>query len=589
MLYHPSHSLLLLAFMFVVRPNLPAQAPADSTRQWVLQFKNESATRSEVFYQVANSIAALNSTDRCKTLEVLEAEGSARPSYRFQLLRLQVFLASISRFCPDRKPDEEIINLGLREAFETRDPVLIAEMNREVMSYFVRKNDYGSAGVYGLVAKEYEERAGLNHFTNTASLRFYLGFCSFHSRDYPMAIKANLEALHLSSQPGTDPTDTLDPLSQINAWNTIGLSYSKLGSYDSAFHAFRHALHINERINNPFWRGLVEGNMGDIYFRRGQYDSARILLLRDVEASRAAGQWDNAANSLQWIARINAQEGDAHFALDQNRQATIWLKQAYKAEFQENLYYTYIQVFKTLRQPDSMDLYMNKYLLLHDSLEAVATKARDDIVRMRMDNQKFIYEILTLNQEKQKITLIRNLIVFIILLAAATGYLLFHRSWLKMKWRQQKTLFEKEKAEQEATAAREQLALYTEFLGEKTKQVDDLEDRLLQQRLLPDTNGDSADLEQITLLTDEDWEQFRMLFERVHPGFFRALQNMAPDITVAEQRMAALIKLQIPAKKAASILAISPNSVHKSRQRLRKRLGLENDNALDTFFASALN
>ena len=567
--------------MFVTRPVLDAQAPEDSIRRWVLQFKSESAARPEVFYQVASSISELDSTDRCKTVEVLEKEGPSKAHYRYHLLRLQVFLASISKFCPDWKPDDEIINLGLGIAFETRDPVLIAEMNREVMSYYVRKKDFGSAGVYGLVAKEYEEKAGLDHFANTASMRFYLGYCSFHSRDYPMAIKANLEALHLDSLTRTDPTDTLDPLSQINAWNTIGLSYSKLGSYDSAFHAFRHALHINERINNPFWKGLVEGNMGDIHYMKGQYDSARIFLLRDVETSRAAGQWDNAANSLQWIARINAMEGDAHLALDQNRQATEWLRQMPRAEFQENLYFTYIQVFKALRQPDSMDLYMNKYLMLHDSLEAVATKAKDDIVHMRMENQKFIYEILTLNQQKQKIALIRNLIVFIILLGAITGYLLIHRSWLKMKWRQQKALFEKEKAEQDAHAAIEQLALYTEFLAEKTKQVNELEDRLLQHRLLPDPSDEGNDLEQLTLLTEEDWEKFRILFERVHPGFFRDLQNIAPDITLAELRMAALIKLQIPTKKASSILAISPNSVHKSRQRLRKRLGIDSDTTLD--------
>ncbi len=49
--------------------------------------------------------------------------------------------------------------------------------------------------------------------------------------------------------------------------------------------------------------------------------------------------------------------------------------------------------------------------------------------------------------------------------------------------------------------------------------------------------------------------------------------------------MASLIKLKVPAKKAAIILGISPNSVYKTRQRLRHRLGLSTDGELDDYFS----
>jgi DNA-binding CsgD family transcriptional regulator len=57
-----------------------------------------------------------------------------------------------------------------------------------------------------------------------------------------------------------------------------------------------------------------------------------------------------------------------------------------------------------------------------------------------------------------------------------------------------------------------------------------------------------------------------------------------PDMTNAEQRMAALIKLRLSGKDAARILGISPDSVRKSRQRLRQRLGLQGDEELEPFF-----
>jgi DNA-binding CsgD family transcriptional regulator len=47
---------------------------------------------------------------------------------------------------------------------------------------------------------------------------------------------------------------------------------------------------------------------------------------------------------------------------------------------------------------------------------------------------------------------------------------------------------------------------------------------------------------------------------------------MVPDITPAEQRMAAFSRLHLNTKQMASMLGISPDSVYKIKQRLRKRL-----------------
>ena len=44
------------------------------------------------------------------------------------------------------------------------------------------------------------------------------------------------------------------------------------------------------------------------------------------------------------------------------------------------------------------------------------------------------------------------------------------------------------------------------------------------------------------------------------------------DITISEQRMAALTRLRLTTSQVASMLGISVDSVHKSRQRLRQRL-----------------
>ena len=72
----------------------------------------------------------------------------------------------------------------------------------------------------------------------------------------------------------------------------------------------------------------------------------------------------------------------------------------------------------------------------------------------------------------------------------------------------------------------------------------------------------------------------------MNPMFFQHLKTSAPDITVAEQRMAALTRLQLTTRQMASMQGISPDSVHKTRQRLRLRLGVGNDTNLKDFLGN---
>ena len=97
-----------------------------------------------------------------------------------------------------------------------------------------------------------------------------------------------------------------------------------------------------------------------------------------------------------------------------------------------------------------------------------------------------------------------------------------------------------------------------------------------------------AALSNLTILTEAEWDQFKELFEKNYPMFFQDLREKVPDITVAEQRMAALICLQLTTRQMASMQGISPDSVHKTRQRLRHRLGVSTETNLEEYLRSAL-
>jgi len=189
-----------------------------------------------------------------------------------------------------------------------------------------------------------------------------------------------------------------------------------------------------------------------------------------------------------------------------------------------------------------------------------------------------------LNKEKRSIKLIRNFSIVLILLVAAAGLLLLNRARLNMRLRQQKALEAKRMAEADSKAARDLLVSFTESITEKTQLIETLQDQLSHRELSVEQAEYIRELSRHSILTDADWDQFRELFDRVYPGFFNRLRADVPDITLAELRMAALIRLQIPAREAANLIGISPNSAHKTRQRLRQRIGLDPDADLDAYF-----
>ena len=75
------------------------------------------------------------------------------------------------------------------------------------------------------------------------------------------------------------------------------------------------------------------------------------------------------------------------------------------------------------------------------------------------------------------------------------------------------------------------------------------------------------------ILTEEQWNNFKVLFEKVHKGYLKRLKEKIPSITPAEVRFMALAKLQLDAKEMGVSLGISANAVRNTWYRLRKKVG----------------
>eukprot|EP01030_Chromulinospumella_sphaerica_P034347 gene34347-biopygen10395 len=154
----------------------------------------------------------------------------------------------------------------------------------------------------------------------------------------------------------------------------------------------------------------------------------------------------------------------------------------------------------------------------------------------------------------------------------------------RQRLRQKKLEAEMKNADLELIAATRQLSSYRKSAEEKDTLIEQYAAELEHIRQNPQHQTDEevlTKLENSIILTDEQWTDFRKLFDKVHKNFFVNLKKKYPDLTQAEVRFMALARLKLSSREMASMLGISTNAIRIYRHRLRKKLGLDKDDMIE--------
>jgi tetratricopeptide (TPR) repeat protein/DNA-binding CsgD family transcriptional regulator len=88
------------------------------------------------------------------------------------------------------------------------------------------------------------------------------------------------------------------------------------------------------------------------------------------------------------------------------------------------------------------------------------------------------------------------------------------------------------------------------------------------------------------LSTTDSWLDFRKWFTDIHPQFYENLNKICPSLTSNDLKLASLLRMNLSSKEIASLTMRSLDSIHIARYRLRKKLGIEDDNNLISFLFS---
>ena len=85
------------------------------------------------------------------------------------------------------------------------------------------------------------------------------------------------------------------------------------------------------------------------------------------------------------------------------------------------------------------------------------------------------------------------------------------------------------------------------------------------------------------LSEEDEWSVFQENFDLIHKNFFRNLKSTYPDLTPADLRLCALLRLNYTTKEIARMQNLSLRGVEAARYRLRKKIDIQENEDLVSF------
>ena len=405
-----------------------------------------------------------------------------------------------------------------------------------------------------------------------------------------------------------------DMLLQGRASHKKGALYTTLKNYPAAIEAFELALAKSEEVQDSQniaitleQLGAVYGYIDDFAKANAYYREAIPLVKKHCGKRELAVTLSNYGNILSYQDSISraidvyrqavavSEEIEDEYRMVSSKQ-NLALEYYYNDELDRSLelyreclqinerngwldflIYTYdglSLVFEEKRDLDSALYYFKSFHYLKDSV--IGSDVQNQIGQLESENKSQQQELEILkqkelaerNKQRLKITLIGS--AFLLILSGIGIW-----SLRAQKNRTRIQLEEK----------RKDLNRLAQFLQVKNAELRDLKATLLKnEKILQDQEKEEIiDPYNIKIITPDDWQAFKSLFEKSYPAYLQEVRKSYSEISEAEERLFLLLKLKLSSREMADILGVQLETVKKTRTRLRKRLQLCKGASLEKF------
>ncbi|MBA4304737.1 MAG: hypothetical protein C0424_10975 [Sphingobacteriaceae bacterium] len=472
---------------------------------------------------------------------------------------------------------------------------------------FHRFQDHGRAATY------YKKALELSYLTEdqnyTARSYHELAKTSLYAKQYDKALEYARFGLQLKN--------VSEPAWKVQLQNDIGLVYLRLKKYQEAMASFQTAIEFAK--DNPYSTGYVYGNVGAIFLEQGKPKQAVAYLQKDFNISMQLADFPSAASAAIDLSSAMLLQNDRKEALHYLKIADSLFVLDPEKNFIDNNYENWKELLKDLEGTNER-LFMTELLVqtLNNRLKIEVDESNNQLVTIaqmvEFSNQLKQSELKTLKANRLKLGYIYTAVSLLLLLSGGAIYFISRNHILKQKYKidelrlarreqelkileQQKNLqavdlqLQKEHAENQALRMEQmqQIQAHTQltkgYVEDITLQLAESIRIAIQteNKLSPNVKSKlegSLRMYDHSLQTQSD---MNLSGSEDANQFIRRLKDKFPDLSADEIKLCSYLRLQMSTKEIASIKMITIAGVNKSRNRIRKKLGLTPSQDLSEF------
>lgn len=397
-----------------------------------------------------------------------------------------------------------------------------------------------------------------------------------------LALKYLHEALHLSKHLVDD--QQIKDHEIISCYYSIASYYRKEQEYDIALNYLDSCSLTNKGENS---QPYVLADKGFIYMKKGQLALAEKCLF---EAELKMLSLDERYHHV-----ILSFIGDLKIAQSQPDSAIFYYKRSLEEidryniliEFKPKLLEKLAKLFKEKGEYLQAYQYLEASKVSSDNLFSASNKRNSKLFEIKnkyketlAEQKVFIQEQNTEINKQSKILLLLMVIIGFVLVLSFSIFM-YNRQRLKIRKLALTHQMEKEKNDTVLEVKSKELTTYTLQMIEKEEAIKELLE--IVKKEVP--SSFNALRNKHTNGSKNLWNDFNMRFIKINGTFYETLKRKHPNLSLTEQKHCALIRLNLDSTEMAQILNISLQSIHTSRYRIRKKIGLTHEESLSNYIA----
>ncbi|TXE15113.1 tetratricopeptide repeat protein [Seonamhaeicola algicola] len=434
----------------------------------------------------------------------------------------------------------------------------------------------------------YEQYSDDRAIRSTISAMNAIGYNYLKMKDTLMAINYYEKALNKYKE-RDDKLGVIFGLTQLGV-----LNLSNKAHYNTSKTMLLEAKDLAISMKSPGRLSMVYYGLG-LYYKKGKiYKEANKYFNQSLKISDSLQETARVTNNQIQMAEIAFIENNYNKSIRLSEKALALAKQKNLLETQLNTYNLLFKNYEKLNQTNKAFSYHKLYKKINDSIYNIENGQKLSELQTIYETEKKEAEIAfqqkeieTLNQKIEIGNLKKGLYAGGMFTFLAVSSLLY----FGFKQRIKKNKIERKKQEeiykQEIAFKKKELASQTLHLVQKNTFIQELKENLEKIKKSPELF--KVEFRRLVMLLkkesaeDKDWEIFKSYFTEVHNNFDNKLKAIYADITEKEIRLASFLRMNLSTKEIASMLNVLPESVLKSKYRLKKKLNLNKETDLGSF------